>query len=143
MKNDCKISTFGRYLYLNMYAILILIMGIGILLLPLNKFSAYLIYGQIAIMLFSFKVAFGIFGKWKAKKRRYIKLTEENSKTFNPESFKEYMEAPCGRLLVKIVLKDLGMSDKYSSLKNYRISWKKNIKNACISQKTTIYKVNQ
>lgn len=78
--------------------------------------------------------------KWNSKKRRYKKLIEANTGCFNPDSFKEYMQAPCGRLLVKVVLDDLGKKELYKKLKKTRISWIRTIKSNFKVTKTVIYK---
>lgn len=78
--------------------------------------------------------------KWNSKKRRYKKLVEANTDCFNPDSFKEYMQAPCGRLLVKVVLEDLGKKEQYKKLKKTRISWIRTIKSNFKVTKTVIYK---
>ena len=65
----------------------------------------------------------------------------KNEKCFNPESFKEYMQAPCGRRLVKTVLKDLNQSEQYKALSKYRVpflSQIKQIRKGCIRSKTVI-----
>lgn len=139
MKNY-SISTFKRYVYINMYAILILIMGMVIIFLPLSQYSSYLIYLQILLFLICLKASFKIFSSWKAKKRRYMKLIQENMSCFNPSSFEEYMKAPCGRLLVNLVLKDLGYQDQYHKLKIYKISWNKTVKENFKVKKIVVYK---
>ena len=51
----------------------------------------------------------------------------------NDDLFKMYMDSPCGRLLVKEVLKDFGIEDRYTSLlkyKNNRFACKPNQKDA-------------
>lgn len=133
---EYTISTFKRYVYINIYAFLILIMGIGILFIPFSYICSYIIYFQVILSLFCFKSAISILKTWKSKKRRYKKLIDENIVFFNPESFEEYMKAPCGRLLVKIVLKDLGKQEQYRKLKVYNISWGKTLKSNCRTNKT-------
>lgn len=134
------ISTFRRYVYINIYAFLIIIMGIGIIFLPLSAFNYYLISLQILLFLICLKAAASILNKWKSKKRRYKKLIDENLVCFNPDSFKEYMKAPCGRLLVKVVLKDLDEEEQYNRLKDTKISWIKTLKSSFKVTKTIIYK---
>jgi hypothetical protein len=47
-------------------------------------------------------------------------LLKKNSNIFLHESFKIYMGAPCSRLLVRSVLKDLGQKEKYKELLVYK-----------------------
>lgn len=64
---------------------------------------------------------------------------QRNENTFRPDTFTEYMQAPCGRLLVKIVLKDLNQTDKYKILKKLKQPLIKTLKKSCKKQKTVIY----
>lgn len=112
----------GRYIYLNSYALLLLFVGGGILLLPGWLYCYWITLAQIVIAIPILKSTFRILSSWESKKREYRLLMERNSKEFNPASFETFMSAPCGRLLVKVVLNDLGQSDKYASLKIYKRS---------------------
>ncbi len=142
---EYSISTFRRFIYINIYAFLILLVGIGIIFLPLSSLASYCIYVQILFSLVCLKSSISIFKTWKAKKRRYKKLIETNKDNFNPNSFEEYMKAPCGRLLVKLVLEDLNEKEQYKKLKIYKISWLKTLKSIFKSKKpakTVVYKKN-
>ena len=63
----------------------------------------------------------------------------KNKKEFRPETFKVFMQAPCGRLLTKSVLKDLGIRQKYKELLAYKKPLKLSIKEGCSKQETKIY----
>ena len=54
-------------------------------------------------------------------------------------SFYEYMQAPCGRLLVKVVLTDLEKKEAYRELKKLKAPLKQRLHDACIPKKTVIY----
>lgn len=119
-----------RFLYLNTYAELLLSIGVGISVIPLYKISYYLIIVQVVVDIISIRGAVGIFSSWKSKKRSYKILIEKNKKSFHPESFRDYMEAPCGRLLTKLVLNDLNMCENYKTLKqSYPIAFFRDISN--------------
>ena len=49
------------------------------------------------------------------------------------------MQAPCGRLLTKAVLKDLGMREKYEELLIYKEPLLVSMKKACEKTETKIY----
>ena len=66
-------------------------------------------------------------------------LMERNTLEFRPESFSEYMQAPCGRLLVRTVLADLGRKDAYPALLKYRKTFAENLKSGCRPVKTVVY----
>lgn len=116
------ISTFSRYLYLNTYAFLLLIIGISISAIPLWGYSILYTILQGIISIICLKGSISIFKSWDDKKRKYQILMVRNNETFREDTFREYMKAPCGRLLVKLVLKDLGISDQYRGLLKYRTS---------------------
>lgn len=136
---DKTISTFSRFIYLNAYAFLLLFMGTGMALIPLYRISPWLSALQAIPVLACLVNALKIFGSWKDKGRKYRILMERNSESFRPDSFAEYMQAPCGRLLVHIVLKDLGKSDMYRSLLGLRKPVIDNLRSSCTPQKTIVY----
>lgn len=112
-----KISTIGRYFYLNIYAYLLILLGIGIAFIPLYLLWKPSILIQAAIALIPIKAGIKILKRWKEKRRSYSILVRRNRNGLRADSFKEYMQAPCGRQLVKVVLKDLGEKEKYKELK--------------------------
>jgi len=132
------ISTYTRYLYLNTYAFILFLGGIGILCLPFWKIHWIITVIQIVIFFICEKGAYGIFSSWEDKKRKYVLLVQRNSKEFRPDTFKEFMQSPCGRLLTKLVLQDLGQSKEYHNLKKLKLSFTEMIKHNCKSTKTTI-----
>ncbi len=141
MQKD-NIQTLQRYLYLNVYAILLLVLGVGMGILPVYEISYYLIIPQVLLIAVFLKGAFGIFSSWTDKKRKYVVLMERNSKEFRPDTFYEYMQAPCGRLLVKIVLSDLGLSEQYVVLRKQRQPFFKELKNNCATKEVKVYTMN-
>ncbi|MBQ8336320.1 MAG: hypothetical protein IJY44_02165 [Bacteroidaceae bacterium] len=117
------LSSFRRYVYLNTYAYLLLFMGVGIAFVPLYRVHWLLAAVQAVLVAVVLKAAFKILLRWKEKKRSYNVLVERNRNGIRDELFKEYMQAPCGRLLVKVVLNDLGERQRYKILKRkYSVS---------------------
>ena len=110
----------ARFLYLNIYAILVLICGIIVALLPLYKVTWWLVIPQAVVCLFCLKQAVQLFSTWGDKMNKYDILMRRNRDDFHPNSFKPFMNAPCGRLLVKAVLHDLGISGRYKELLIFR-----------------------
>ncbi len=80
-----------------------------------------------------------LFSTWEDKKIKYKILMGKNQKGFRPESFQVFMQAPCGRLLTKVVLKDLNLKEKYKELLYYKVPLSVSLKNSCQKSKTTIY----
>lgn len=134
-----NIQTLQRFLYLNIYAFLLLVIGGGIGFLPVYKVSYYLLIPQILLVIICLKGAYDIFASWEDKKRKYVVLMERNSKNFRPDTFSEYMQAPCGRLLTKIVLSDLGLSDKYKILQCQRKPFFEELKSNCKPTEVKVY----
>lgn len=132
------IATWGRFLYLNIYAFLLLVIGVGIFVLPLYHHWLGLSL-QIIWAIGCLYESVNIFHSWKDKKRKYAILMERNVPNFRPDTFAEYMKAPCGRLLVRIVLKDLNQTKQYTNLKQYKPSIAQYLKQDCSPQKKIIY----
>lgn len=63
----------------------------------------------------------------------------KNKEKFRADSFQVFMQAPCGRLLTKAVLKDLNQREKYKELLVYKEPFFISVKNNCVKQKTSIY----
>jgi len=115
--SEKPIATFGRFIYLNAYAFLLLFMGAGIAFIPIYRFGQWWLVAVQAVSVFIIlKGSVEIFRSWNDKKRKYHVLFERNAETIRPDTFSEYMKAPCGRLLVKIVLKDLDKQNEYKNL---------------------------
>lgn len=112
-----NISTVRRFIYLNSYAYILLIAGVGIAFIPLYSVHWTLVIVQAIFILTAIKTAIKIFQRWEEKKRSYRVLIERNENEIHLNSFKSYMQAPCGRLLVKVVLNDLGKLQQYKILK--------------------------
>ena len=133
------ISTFARFMYLNAYAFLLLMVGVGIALIPVWKAGGWWVLLQAIPVLFCWRVAWRIFSTWEDKKRKYNLLMERNKKEFRADTFTEYMQAPCGKLLTKVVLRDMGHPEKYKELKKLQLPLLERLRKECKPQKTTIY----
>ena len=140
-----KRITLRRYIYLNIYAYLLLIMGIGIVFIPLYEIFKPLLIIQIIIASQLLKAAIRIFRQWPQKRRSYYLLMRQNRKEFRPETFKKHMKAPCGRILVKTVLSDLDENQRYKELKKrYSIPLSHYLRRTTVSIKpqSTIIRIN-
>jgi len=133
------ISTFARFMYLNAYAFLLLLVGIGIAFFPGYRIGWWLEAILIVVALVCLRGSWRIFFSWKDKKRKYDMLMQRNAETFRPDTFTEFMQAPCGRLLIRLVLKDMGCPERYAELVPLRKSLKQRLSDGCRPQKTVIY----
>ena len=140
---DNNLSTFSRFIYLNSYAFLLLFAGIGIAFMPCYQVHWSLVVLQIIVVLCFLYYSNQIFSHWKGKKKHYKKLMEQNEQELDVESFSEYMQAPCGRLLVRVVLTDLGKRQEYGYIKKQvNPTFKdmmKALSDACRPKETKVY----
>ncbi len=134
-----KISTPLRYLYLNSYAILLFLLGMACAFIPCYKVSWLLVAVQVVAVILFLRGAAIIFSSWNDKKRKYAVLMERNSSGIRHETFSEYVQAPCGRLLIRIVLKDLGLQSEYRNIMKLKKPLLVNLKESCTPRKTRIY----
>ena len=128
-----KRSAIYRYIYLNIYAYLLLFMGIGIVFVPLYAIFKPLLIAQAITAILFLKASIRVFRQWPQKRRSYFILMRQNQKEFRPDTFKKHMEAPCGRILVRRVLNDLNEKQRYKELKK---RYSKPLSHSC--RKTTI-----
>lgn len=133
------ISTFPRFLFLNTYAILLFIGGIGLMSVSFVYFNWWMCAICVVSGLFCCNRSLKIFRSWKEKKRKYSILMRRNTPELMPSSFKEYLQAPCGRLLVILVLRDLGRGSEYHRLlKMFREPLAARMRESCHKQKTVV-----
>jgi uncharacterized membrane protein YkvI len=128
-----------RFLYLNQYAILLAAIGIVILLAPLYKIMGLLFIIQILIAIMAFKNSSQLFSTWNDKQRVLTVLINRNKSCFRADTFKIYMQAPCSRLIVRSVLRQLHLQEKYKELKIYQQPLMVTIQENIKPVKTTIY----
>ncbi len=109
-KAPTGIDTLRRRLYLNSYVYLLIMATVGVAVIPTCLWGArwWLIALQAMVAYFCLYGAMSILRSWPDKKRKYAILMEKNRDCLHPDTFRIFMEAPCGRLLAKVVLRDLG-----------------------------------
>lgn len=130
---------FLFYLYINTYSNLLTFLGILILVVPLFKISFFFLIPQIFIALCLFAAASPIYASYPQKVRSYKLLVAKNRKTFKEDSFVIYMKAPCGRLITRAVLKEVGLKEKYKELKKYKPTIIETIKKGCEKPQAKVY----
>lgn len=109
-----------RFIYLNTYAFLLILAGTLVLALPFWLLSPFTLIIQVPLSIPLFICGFSLLNGWNDKKREYAVLMAKNKDGIRPESFKIFMEAPCGRKLTHVVLKDLGKESEYKNLLIYK-----------------------
>jgi hypothetical protein len=105
--------TMLRFLFINTYAFLLLIIAAAIVFVP-SDILLILLKGIGALLCVI--AAINILLQWKRKKRMIKVLLRRNASGFNLESFKPYMETFCSQLVVVYVLKKIGHTDKLAEL---------------------------
>ena len=128
-----------RFLYLNVFSFLIAFTGIFMLIVPLYFINRCTLVLQIIIAIKLFMISGRLFSTWGNKKREIDILIKRNQVEFRPDTFEIFMQAPCGRLIVRQVLRDLNMQDKYKSLLKFQKPLLERLRNNCMPSKTVIY----
>jgi hypothetical protein len=128
-----------RFLYLNIYSFLLFVAGILTLAAPFYLITRWTLVAQaiIAIKLFAF--AAKLLSAWDDKKLKMDILKKRNKDEFRPDAFTPFMQAPCGRLVARQVLRDLGKPEEYKSLLKLRRPLFERLRENCTPQKTVIY----
>lgn len=139
MNKNSGINTLPRFVYLNSYAWLLLFIGAGVAFVPCYEVSVWLVAPQAVAVFFCLKGAIGILRGWSDKQRKYRVLMERNTPQLRPETFTEFMQAPCGKLLVRVVLHDLACPEAYASLLPLQEPLRVRLRQSCRRQKTTLY----
>jgi len=129
----------SRFLYLNIYAFLLVLAGILTLVLPFYLISKWILVAQCIIALNLFLISGRLFSTWDAKKREIDLLVNRNKNEFRPDTFEIYMQAPCGRLVVHEALKELNIQKEYKTLKKLQKPLLERMKNNCMPVKTVIF----
>lgn len=141
---DTGIATPWRFLYLNFYAWLLLALALAAVLVPLWRVSPWFLVLQVPVAFACLKGGAGILSGWPDKKRKYAMLMERNRPELRPDTFAVYAQAPCGRLLIRVVLADLGAAGRYRSIMKAlpRPSLRARLRGACTRRTTTTVYIN-
>jgi hypothetical protein len=110
-----------------------------VLLLPFYRIFVWIIIIQALIAIKLFTISGKLFSTWNEKKRIAVLLVKKNSGEFRPETFKLFMQTPCPRLVVKVVLADLEQKKQYHALLQYKPPLIKSMIENLKPVKTTIY----
>jgi len=129
----------SRFLYLNIYSFLLAGAGILTLAAPFHLISKWILVAQVIISIYLFAMSGNLFSSWESKKKEIDILVKRNKAEFRPDTFEVFMRAPCGRLLVRTVLSDLGKKDEYKNLSKLRKPFWTEIKEGCAPIKSTAY----
>jgi len=131
---NSNICSFTRFLFLNAYAWLLFFLSAIIIFFPLSRIASWIFYIQLAAGMIPLYPACRILGSWNDKKREYSVLFLRNRTDFRPDTFKPYIDAPCGRLLVRLVLHDLGKSHEYENILRQSVFYGEK----CFERKTVV-----
>jgi hypothetical protein len=129
----------SRFLYLNIYSILFVCAGILTLIIPLYLITKWILVVQGIVAIKLFLVSNRLFSTWNAKKREIDLLVKRNKNEFRPDTFNVYMQAPCGRLVVREALRELNMQERYKSLLKLQKPILERLRNNCLPSETVIY----
>jgi hypothetical protein len=135
----CKRNDVSGFLYLNIYSFLIVCAGILILVLPFYTISKWFLVVQGIVAVYLFTIAGRLFSAWEDKKEKIDILIKRNQDEFRPDTFSVFMQAPCGRLIVHYVLRDLNKQMEYKALLKLQPPLLERLRNNCTTTKTVIY----
>jgi hypothetical protein len=128
-----------RFLYLNIYSFLIIFGGILTLIIPFYQINLWILVIQAIVAIKLFITAGKMFLAWDDKKLKMNILIKRNQDVFRPDTFDVFMQAPCGRLIVHQVLRDLHRREEYKSLLKLRKPFLERLRNNYMPAKTVIY----
>ena len=129
----------SRFLYLNIYSFLIIFAGILTLILPFHLITKWILIAQGIVAIKLFFISGKLFSTWDAKKREIDLLVNRNKNGFRPDTFEVYMQAPCGRLVVREALRNLNMQREYKTLIKLQKPLLERLRNNCTPAKTVIF----
>jgi len=129
----------SRFLYLNIYSFLLAGAGILTLTAPFYHLSKWTLVAQILIAIYLLTMSGNLFSAYKNKIKEIEILIKRNRVEFRPDTFEVFMQAPCGRLLVRSVLSDLGKGEEYKNLKKLKKPFLTEIKQFCAPVKSVVY----
>jgi len=101
-----------RFLYINIFAFILLCLSVIVFFIPINIFIIIL---KILFVLILLIISIGIFCQWKAKNRKLITLILRNKKIIRIDTFKNLRETPCGWVLADIALRELRKNEIYKA----------------------------
>jgi hypothetical protein len=134
-----KKNNVSRFLYLNIYSFLIVCAGILTLILPLYLITKWTLVVQGIVAIKLFLIAGKLFSTWDVKKREIDLLVKRNKNEFRPDTFEVFMQAPCGRLVVREALRELNTQGEYKTLLKLQKPLLERLKNNCTPSKTVIF----
>ena len=124
------IREFTDWTVLNAYAILLDAVALGAGLLSISLlWNGHPILAGLAVMVAAFSgcSAIELHGSYFYKRKLFRILIRKNRNRLQPETFDGRFDAPCHRLLVRLVLHRIGRADAYRGLfrRYYIPPWKR------------------
>ena len=107
--------------------------------MPFYLITGWTLVIQAVIAIKLFMIAGRLFSAWESKKKEIDILVKRNQVEFRPDTFTIFMQAPCGRLIVRQVLRDLNRTDEYKSLLKLQEPLLVRLKNNCAPARTVVY----
>lgn len=125
------LSRVRRLFFLNVYAYLLtlctLTSGVAayVCFSKLHWHVTGIILGIVAFILLT--QTFRNYVNWPHRKRIFKTLCKRNREVFHFQSFEEYVDAPCHRMVIRLVLIELNQKDKYREImrRYYLPPWKR------------------
>ncbi|MDR2922248.1 MAG: hypothetical protein LBU85_02755 [Treponema sp.] len=109
------------------------------LVLPFYSITKWTLVVQGIVAIKLFLISGKLFSAWENKKREIDLLVKRNKNEFRPDTFEVYMQAPCGRLVVREALRELNKREKYKSLIKLQKPLLERLRNNCAPSRTVIF----
>ena len=94
---------------------------------------------QVIAAIKLFTIAGKLFCTWKEKTKKIDILIKRNQDVFRPDTFDVFMQAPCGRLVVRQALQDLQRQNEYKALIKRQKPLLERLRTNCLPVKTVMY----
>ena len=134
-----KKNNVARFLYINLYSFLLIFAGILTLAFPFYLITRWTLIIQGIIAIKFFMISGRLFSTWGNKMKEIDILTKRNQIEFRPDTFIKFINAPCGRLVVRQTLEDLNKSSEYKAILKLQKPLLERLKDNCTPVKTVIY----
>jgi len=129
----------GEYRYRSVSSIFGIFTELADKFLVALKFTKWTLVVQVIISLYLFAMSGKLFSTWESKKKEIEILVKRNRLEFRPDTFEVFMRAPCGRLVVRSALTELGKSNEYKNLLKMKKPFFTEIKQNCAPVRTVVY----
>jgi len=104
-----------RFLYVNFYSLLLVILGVVFFVLPKDYFYVFF---KVMVSVWCVSGGIALMFQWRKKKRKIEILVARNRNRLRPDTFRSIGGTLCGQQMVGLALQDLRKTENYRALSN-------------------------